>query len=202
VLTFPFWLRYRLAWDQSLRSAVLKVFTHEVEKFYLRCLGLPDAKAGGISVLHRFDSALKIDVHWHLLYADGVWTKTGQDPPIFHALGPLQPQDVPHVLQSVAARTHKLLKRRGLLHDDDAEDDALTDDFAEQEPALAAVLKSSLFDLTLFGPNAKPERERGPKPAVVHVRSRNCADLQQFSLHANTSIAACNVTAQSSAPRA
>ena len=54
------------------------------------------------------------------------------------------------------------------------------------------LLKSSLFDLALFGPAQKPERERGPKPAVVHVRSRNCADLQQFSLHANSSIAACN----------
>jgi hypothetical protein len=169
------------------------VFTHEVEKFYLRCLGLPDAKAGGISVLHRFDSALKIDVHWHLLFADGVWTKTGEAPPIFHALGHLQPEDVPHVLRSIAERTHKLLKRRGLMHDDE-EDDTPTDEFAEQEPAMAAVLKSSLFDLTLFGPQPKPERERGPKPALVHVRSRNCADLQQFSLHANTSIAACNRT--------
>jgi hypothetical protein len=183
-----------LAWDPSLRAAVLKVFTHEVEKFYLRCLGLADAKAGGISVLHRFDSALKIDIHWHVLFADGVWTKANDDPPKFHALGPLQPADVPNVLTAIAQRTHKLLKRRGLLHDEDVDDDTPTDEFADQEPALAAVLKSSLFDLTLFGPKAKPERERGPKPGIVHLRSRNCADLQQFSLHANTSIAACNRT--------
>jgi hypothetical protein len=194
VLTLPFWLRYRLAWDQPLRAAVLQVFTQEVEKFYLRCLGLSDAKAGAISVLHRFDSALKIDVHWHLLFADGVWTRTGEAAPVFHALGQLQPQDVPHVLTAIAARTHKLLKRRGLLRDAVDDDDAPEDEFAAQEPALAAVLKSSLLDQTLFGPLRKPERERGPKPAVVHVRSKNCADLQQFSLHANSSVAACNRT--------
>jgi hypothetical protein len=193
VLTFPFGLRFRLAWDQPLRAAVLKVFTAEIEKFYQRCLDLPDAKVGGISVLHRFDSALKIDVHWHLLYADGVWTKSGEDPPVFHPLGKLQPEDVPHVLQSITVRTHKLLKRRGLFRNDlDDNNEAPTDEFAAKEPAMAAILKSSLFDLTLFGPAQKPERERGPNPAVVQLRSRNCANLAQFSLHANTSIAACN----------
>jgi hypothetical protein len=64
------------------------------------------------------------------------------------------------MVQLIAARTHKLLKRRGLLHDADARDDTPTDDFAEQAPAMAAVLKSSLFDLPLFSPNAKPERAR------------------------------------------
>jgi hypothetical protein len=119
---------------------------------------------------------------------------TDDDSPKFHALGPLQPEDVPNVLTAIAARTHKLLKRRGLLPDDDAQDDTPTDDFAEQEPALAAVLKSSLLDQTLFSPARTPQRVRGPKPGVVHLGSRNCGDLQQFSLHANTSIGACNRT--------
>lgn len=169
-------------------------------------------------MLHRFDSALKIDVHWHLLFADGVWTRQGQAQPKFHPLGKLEPEDVPHVLASIASRVHKLLKRRGLLHEELDDDQTPTDAFAKSEPpegsaaarsgmhcplsrtrgsaaqpsTTAAILKSSLFDLALFGPAHKPERERGPKPGVMHVRSRNCADLQQFSLHANSSIAACN----------
>ena len=76
VLTLPYALRYRLAWDQSLRDAVLRIFTSEVDRFYVRGAeadGVTGAKAGGISVLHRFDSALKSDVHWHLLFADGTW---------------------------------------------------------------------------------------------------------------------------------
>ena len=158
---------------------------------HLRCFDDRGAKAGGISVLHRFDSALKIDPHWHLLFADGVWSKSGKEDPVFHALGKLEPDDVPAVLSAIVRRTHKLLQRRGLLGHAET-NEAPTDEFARKEPALAAILQSSLFDLTLWGPERQPAREPGPRPAAVHTRSRNCADLGQFSLHANRSIAACN----------
>ena len=197
VLTYPFLLRYRLAWDQSLRAAVLTIFTRELQKFYLRKLGLTDAKAGGISVLHRFDSAIKIDPHHHILFGDGVWTGQGEQKPQFHELFKLEPDDVPAVLEAIVARTHRLLGRRKLLYllvdvyDEDSNEPP-SDEFAAEEPALAAALKASLYDQTLWGPEKKPRREKGAAAGVVHLRSRNCADLCQFSLHANTRIGACN----------
>ena len=198
VLTFPFWLRYRLAWDQSLREAVLKIFVGVVSQFYVKraaATGIRDAKAGAISVLHRFDSGLKSDVHWHILFADGVWAPTTERAPTepgpiaFFAAKPLHEDDVPTVLAAIHRRVWKLLDRRKILHDD-VEAGEVPDEFAALEPAMAAVLKASLLGLSVVEPGTGPrqQRERGPKPDVVHRRGRHCADLGQFSLHANTRI--------------
>ncbi len=199
MLTYPFRLRYRLAWDQSLRAAVLTIFTSEIPKFYVRKLEVADAKADGISVLHRFDSALKIDPHHHILFGDGVWTRQGEQKPQFHELAKLDPDDVPEVPEAIVARSHRPLQRRKLLYllgdfYDEESHEPPSDEFAAEQPALAAALKASLFDQTLWGPEKKPRREKGNAPGVVHLRSRNCADLCQFSLHANTRVGACNRT--------
>lgn len=197
VLTLPYALRYRLAWDQSLRDAVLRIFTSEVERFYVRsaeAAGVVGAKAGGISVLHRFDSALKSDVHWHLLFADGCWAPStvrphGQPGPLaFHPAQPLQDRDVPAVLTAIQRRVCNILKRRGLLQDD-PEQGEVADAFAADQPAMAAVLKASLFDKSVVEAGTPPKRERGPRPEGVRSRGRNCAELDQFTVHANSRIA-------------
>ena len=197
VLTLPYALRYRLAWVEALRDAVLRIFTSEVERFYVRgaeAAGVVGAKAGGVSVLHRFDSALKSDVHWHLLFADGGWAPStvrphGQPGPLaFHPAQPLPDRDVPAVLTAIQRRVCNVLKRRGLLQDD-PEQGEVPDAFAADQPAMAAVLKASLFDKSVLEAGTPPKRERGPRPEGVRPRGRNCAELDQFTVHANSRIA-------------
>jgi hypothetical protein len=69
VLTVPFELRYVLAWNAELRSAVLNAFLRAVEAHYRR-----DARnaghegkvhCGAISVLQRFESSLRLQMHAH-----------------------------------------------------------------------------------------------------------------------------------------
>ncbi len=198
VFTFPFWLRYVMAWDISLRDAIHTIVADCTRQFYLRRAtlgGIKLAKCGGISVEHRFDSALKIDVHYHLLLADGVFVRTraraGQPARVkFLPAAPLKPHDVPEVLAHVESRVMKLLKHRGMLQET-ADGQPPPDEFARKNPAMAAILQASLFDRSVLDPDRSvpPLRERGVKPDDVEWRKRNCTAHNQFTLHANSRIA-------------
>ena len=181
-----------------MRKAVLAIFVDVVSKFYVdraEAAGLADAKSGGLSVLHRFDSGLKSDVHWHLLFADGVWApatpreKGTPGPLAFRRSAPLGEDDVPTALAAIQRRVWKLLRRRRILRDDHDEQGEAPDEFALAEPAMAALLKASLLGQSVVGPEGpKPSQERGPRPLVARRRSQNCAELVQFSLHANSRV--------------
>ena len=201
VFTFPFWLRYVMAWNISLRDAILRIAVDCTRQFYLRRLALTDpklatrAKVGGLSVEHRFDSALKIDVHWHLLLSDGVFVRTRarKDAPArvkFIRADALRAHDVPEVLAHVEARVMKLLKRRKLIAET-PDGQPPPDEFARKNPAMAAIIQASLFDKSVLDPDRSipPIRERGALPDDVKPRSKNCTQHNQFTLHANTYIA-------------
>ncbi len=198
VFTFPFWLRYVMAWDIRLRDTIHGIVADCTRQFYLRhatLSGVKLAKCGGLSVEHRFDSAIKIDLHYHLLMADGVFVRTraraGQPARVkFLPAEPLKPHDVPEVLAHVESRVMKLLKRRGMLQET-ADGQPPPDEFARRNPAMAAILQASLFDRSVLDPDRSvpPIRERGALPDDVKPRSKNCTQHNQFTLHANSRIA-------------
>ena len=78
VLSLPYRLRYRLAWDHDLCRAVVAVFVRAV----LRCLrdracddGAGDGRGGAVAVVQRFGGALNLNVHVHALVLDGVFAR-------------------------------------------------------------------------------------------------------------------------------
>ena len=79
VLTFPANIRYVLAWNSEFRNWVLAAIMRALEKHYVDqavAAGAVDPQFAAISVLQRFDGALRIFPHWHILAADGVWHRT------------------------------------------------------------------------------------------------------------------------------
>jgi hypothetical protein len=81
VLSLPFEIRYRLAWDGKLVSAVLAVFLRVVYGWYRRQakqLGHAGGRCGSVSFVQRFGSALNLNPHYHVLMPDGVYV-TGED---------------------------------------------------------------------------------------------------------------------------
>jgi hypothetical protein len=64
VLSFPYEIRYRLAWDGELIAAVLKVFLRAVGCWYRRqaqALEYKDGRCGSVTFVQRFGSALNLD---------------------------------------------------------------------------------------------------------------------------------------------
>jgi len=77
VLTVPHGLRYAMARDPKLTSAVLKTFLSAVSCWIRKRLRQQNVqglcKTGAVTAIQRFDSALALNVHFHALVLDGAY---------------------------------------------------------------------------------------------------------------------------------
>ena len=123
VLSLPFPLRFRLAWDPELLSEVLAVFQSAIAmrlRAKARRRGLRGARHASVTVIQRFGGAINLNVHFHSLVADGVWVM-GASGPRFEPLR-VDEEDVRWVVGRVWRRSLRLLRERGVLRDDEEED--------------------------------------------------------------------------------
>ena len=156
-----------------------------VNGFYLRRAGGTQSRprCGAVVFVQRFDSALKLNVHFHGIWADGVF-----DAPVgggvgFEEVAEITDADVTKLAVTLQKRVLRLLQKRGKL----AAADAPADD-----PAAGEVeLQDELVSAAVQGLAALGER-RGCRDARVGRGSRDepllraplCADVGGFSLHA------------------
>jgi hypothetical protein len=185
VLTFPWRLRFQLAYDPALCRVVRRLFLRAVFRWQERraaALGLPEARSGAVNYVQRFASSLALNVHLHALVIDGVYTCTSPfDRPVFNALPPPSDDDVAELCRTIRDRTLRLLQRRGLLETEEPED-------SQEEPALlSALAAASVQGRVALGERAGRAVLRigsGPVREVCVVAGALCAELDGFSLHA------------------
>jgi hypothetical protein len=76
VLSFPFELRCLMAFDQEITNYALRVMLQSIsslQKKKARQLGVNEPKVGAVTFFQRFGSALNLNVHFHVLFTDGVF---------------------------------------------------------------------------------------------------------------------------------
>jgi hypothetical protein len=77
VLTLPFFLRYRLAYDAGLTREILGIFIRalfaSLRRRARRRRPLPSPQCGAVTFIQRFGDALNLNVHFHTLVLDGVY---------------------------------------------------------------------------------------------------------------------------------
>ena len=161
VLTLPYPLRYRCAYDSKLMSDVLRAFTRslfsELRRRARNTWGERAEQCGAVTFIQRFGSALNLNVHFHTLALDGVYLyDIGRDkPPRFLPLPPPAPGEVARVLSGAARRIQRVIAAR---HADD--EDAL----ARDEPLLALLTAASLGTRIATGPcRGEPWRRLGDR---------------------------------------
>ena len=107
VLSLPYRLRYRLAWDHDLCRAIVAVFMRAVLGWLRRRAQLDDVadgRGGAVAVLQRFGGALNLNVHIHALVLDGVFAEDESGALVFHPAPSLTALDVAEVLATVEPR--------------------------------------------------------------------------------------------------
>jgi hypothetical protein len=108
VLTLPYPLRYRCAWDARLMSEVLRAFLRAVFADQRRRArhhhGVAGGHCGAVTALQRFGSALNLAPHAHSLILDGVYTGPAHSPGPFLPLPPPTTEDVARVMAGSARR--------------------------------------------------------------------------------------------------
>ena len=190
VLTFPFELRARLAYDRELFGGLTKIFNDCVLGFYRRALrdlyGAGSGEGGAITVTQRTSSDLRLNPHLHQLALDGVYVGGEGGELVFHPLPTITNADVADLLDVICVRMLAFLERKGVI--EDRLDPRLADDgFAEREPALASLASSAVTGNMPAGPEERQRepirlRSDGSDRSVSGLSARQCG----FSLHAAT----------------
>jgi hypothetical protein len=121
-----------------------------------------------VSVVQRGDSALRLNVHFHVLVLDGVYVRDALGTLVFHALAPPTTDEVTEVAVRTAKRVQKVLARHGRLLDDATVD---TGPKAEQL-ALSALVGAAASGLGLAGERAGKPLLRVVDPAKARIAER------------------------------
>jgi hypothetical protein len=194
VLSFPWALRYVLARRPALCGAVRRVFLRAVFSFYRArgaSVGAPNGRTGAVNRIQRFGSALNLNVHFHALVLDGVYTAASPFArPEFHEAPELTEEGVRDLVEAIRARVLRLLRTRGLLTDDG---EVSLAELHDQDDLLPLFQAASIQGRVAQGPAAGAPIERLNRIAASGSRFRPpplCAEVDGFSLHAAVRIEA------------
>lgn len=192
VLTVPHALRFLMAYDREWIAAVHHVFLNAVFASLRRRTGLSslgrNAKGGAVTFVQRFGDALNLNVHFHALALDGVYSETEDGALRFHPAGPPSDDEVARVVERVARRIKGLLARRT--------EDGAFDTEPDADDLLPALYRAAVAGRALSGPRAGLKATRlcgvdghgaddGEESAP-----RCCAEADGFGLHAGTALPA------------
>jgi Putative transposase len=137
VLSFPFQLRFLLARYTELMGTVLGIVYRTISKHLIKQAGFTKATAqtGAVTFIQRFGSALNLNVHYHMLFLDGVYAEDAYGQQSFHRVKAPTYQGLNALVNTLSHRIARCLEKRGLLERDaentwltleQAEDDVLT----------------------------------------------------------------------------
>jgi hypothetical protein len=195
VLSLPFALRYRLAYDAALTSAVLGVFVRTVFASLRRRArqhwDVTRGQCGAVTFVQRFGDALNLNVHFHSLLLDGVYAAGPGGAPRFYPLPPPEDAEIERVVGQVARRIARLLERRGLGPDSDPTE---ADPLAEDQALLAQLYGASVAGRIATGRRAgqRVVRVGDYIDSEDHptLEGERCASASGLSLHANVAVPA------------
>ena len=186
VLTFPYPLRFLFAAQPQVLSQVLGVVYRAISTYLIKNTGFSvasGAKTGAVTLIQRFGSALNLNIHFHMLFLDGVYS-FDRARPRFHRAPRSTPVELVRLLHTISTRVARLLERQGLLVRD-AESDYL--DF-EPGGVFDQLVGASIHYRIAIGPNAgrKALTLRTVPAQPQPFASTLLAKQPGFSLHAAT----------------
>jgi len=144
-----------------------RVYARTLLAFYARTArshGIRAGQTGTVTVIQRFGSGLQLDIHFHTLVLDGIFSDARPGGLTFHPTPPPSDEDVAQVLATVRARVERLLARRQL---EPADDTAPADPLAEASPVLAGLVGASVQGRVALGPRAGVIATRYEKKATI-----------------------------------
>ncbi len=118
VLSLPFELRRLAAFKAPVLGALARIFIEAIfarHRAWAKREGLVDVQSGAVTCVQRFGSSINLNVHFHVLCLDGVFTRGDAGPTLFHPAPPPTPVELEAIVRRVARRAHAWLVRRNLL---------------------------------------------------------------------------------------
>jgi len=154
VLSVPYPLRFLFASRPDIMGAVLGIVYRVIATHLIRKAGFSAKRAhtGAVTLIQRFGSALNVNLHFHMLFLDGVYVERPDGSLAFRWVKAPTGAELTALASSIAERVGRFLERQGLL-ERDAESTCLSDLALEGEP-MEALLAHSITYRIAVGPRA------------------------------------------------
>jgi len=121
VLSVPFPLRFLFASKPAVMSKVLGIIYRTIATHLAHKAGftVTTAKSGAVTLIQRFGGALNLNIHFHMLFLDGVYidSRHGTNPCFRRVKAPTS-DELTQLTHTIARRVGRYLERRGLLERD------------------------------------------------------------------------------------
>jgi len=160
-------LRFLLATNPPALTRVLGVVYRSIFRRLIGKAGLTDATShtGTVRLIECVGSALNLNVHFHMLFLDGVYRTSGAHPPVFRQVAAPDTNDLQELVEQIAARVGHALERRGLI-EGDIENAWLASDH-EASPLDDLIGHSITYGRIAPGPAGQARRGEGTR---MHLR--------------------------------
>jgi ribosomal protein S27E len=189
VLSVPFPLRWLFASEPRLLGKALEVVTRAIGTYLVKKAGFTHktAKTGAVTLIQRFGSALNLNIHFHMLFLDGVYEVDSEDTTAkFHAIETPTSVEMNRLLHRISERIAGLLERAGYLERDSEEGSLLLDGF--NDDVFNELQGSSItYRIAVGSQRGKKVFTLKTLPAMEEMEETNGQTLAKaggFSLHA------------------
>jgi len=185
VLSIPFPLRFLFASRPAIMGEVLGIVYRCIATHLIQKAGFTrkTAQTGAVTLIQRFGSALNLNIHFHMLFLDGVYVGSTDDSPRFRRAKAPTGAELARLSETIARRIGRYLERRGLL-ERDAEQAYLAGDELEAG-SIDQLLGASITYRIAVGP------QQGRKVFTLQTLTPydqpyddQVAQISGFSLHA------------------
>ena len=171
VLSFPFQLRFLFASRPEIMGWVLGIVYRVIATHLVKKAGHTHqvAKTGAVTLIQRFGSALNLNVHFHMLFLDGVYVEQSHGSARFRWVKAPTSPELTQLTHTIAHRVGRYLERQGLL-ERDVENSYLASDAVDDDP-MTPLLGHSITLLS---------SEDIAATAVAELRRRNMIRPEQM----------------------
>jgi hypothetical protein len=135
VLSFPFPLRFLFASRPEIMGRALGIVYHVIATYLIKRAGHTHttARTGAVTLIQRFGGALNLNIHFHMLFLDGVYVDHPNATARFRWVKAPTSQELTQLGHTIAHRVGRFLERQGLL-ERDAENSYLASDAVDDDP--------------------------------------------------------------------
>jgi len=182
VLSLPMALRFLLATRPAVVSEVLGAVYRTISGHLLALAGVRRAAGhtGSVTLIQRFGSALNLNVHFHMIFVDGVYVTEGSGAPVFRAVRSPGAVELQALVQQMAERIGRLLEKRDLI------ESGIGQGAARARAACGSCTAGSVGGVTL--PGGRGQRTpcagvAGAGPGRVALDDRGAGEDEGFEGH-------------------
>ena len=189
VLSLPHELRRLAAFKQDVLGALVKIFIDAVTAGYrarAKREGIEGAEVGAITFLQRFGGSLNLNLHLHVAFLDGVFTRDERKQVQFHPACAPDAAELDAIARRVHWRATAWLRRHHYIEDKPLE--ARSNEMSSPgaiEACADIAMQRGVFAVH-FGHDGDSHEATGGEPPKL----RFAAQHEGFNLHAGVHIAA------------